>query len=71
MTARNPARGLAHASLLLITPQGCKWNRGWNDEDVIERILNSIKPKAAYFSEQDGMCGEIFVVDVQNPVPCS
>jgi hypothetical protein len=35
--------------------------------EVIERILTSIKPEAAYFTEQDGKRGGIFVVDVQDP----
>ncbi|CAI8858912.1 panthothenate synthetase [Pseudomonas sp. fls2-241-R2A-110] len=34
---------------------------------VIERILESIKPEAAYFTEQDGMRGGIFLVDVNEP----
>ncbi|MHC8382345.1 panthothenate synthetase [Pseudomonas sp. LB3P14] len=34
--------------------------------EVIERILASIKPEAAYFTEQDGMRGGIFLVDVQD-----
>lgn len=34
---------------------------------VIERILASIKPEAAYFTEQDGMRGGIFLVDVNEP----
>lgn len=35
--------------------------------EVIERILASIKPEAAYFTEQDGMRGGIFLVDVKEP----
>ncbi|MHC8351655.1 panthothenate synthetase [Pseudomonas sp. RT4P38] len=35
--------------------------------EVIERILVSIKPEAAYFTEQDGMRGGIFLVDVKDP----
>jgi hypothetical protein len=34
--------------------------------EVIERILESIKPEAAYFTEQDGMRGGIFLVDVKD-----
>ena len=34
---------------------------------LIERILASIKPEAAYFTEQDGMRGGIFLVDVNEP----
>ncbi|MBK5355544.1 panthothenate synthetase [Pseudomonas sp. TH41] len=34
--------------------------------EVIKRILESIKPEAAYFTEQDGMRGGIFLVDVQD-----
>jgi hypothetical protein len=34
---------------------------------VIEGILQSIKPEAAYFTEQDGLRGGIFLVDVQDP----
>lgn len=35
--------------------------------EVIGRILESIKPETAYFTEQDGKRGGIFVVDVQTP----
>lgn len=34
---------------------------------IIERILESIKPEVAYFTEQDGARGAIFVIDVQAP----
>ena len=34
---------------------------------LIERILGAIKPEAAYFTEQDGTRGGIFVVNVQSP----
>lgn len=34
--------------------------------EVIQRILESIKPEAAYFTEQDGMRGGIFLIDVQD-----
>ena len=33
--------------------------------EVIGRILDSIKPEAAYFTEQDGTRGGLFVVDVK------
>jgi len=35
--------------------------------EMIGRILEAIKPEMAYFTEQDGTRGAIFVVDVQNP----
>lgn len=35
--------------------------------DVIGRILKDIKPDIAYFTEQNGHRGGIFVVDVKNP----
>jgi hypothetical protein len=35
--------------------------------EIIERILQAIKPEAAYFTEQEGKRGGIFVVDVQVP----
>ena len=35
--------------------------------EIIGRILESIKPEAAYFGEQDGKRGGIFIIDVQNP----
>ncbi len=35
--------------------------------EVIGRILESIKPETAYFTEQDGKRGGIFVVDVKAP----
>ena len=35
--------------------------------ELIGRILDSIKPETAYFTEQDGKRGGIFVIDVQEP----
>lgn len=35
--------------------------------EIIARILETIKPEAAYFTEQDGKRGGIFVIDVQEP----
>ena len=35
--------------------------------EILGRILETIKPETAYFTEQDGRRGGIFVVDVQNP----
>ena len=35
--------------------------------DNIRRILEAIRPEAAYFSEQDGKRGGTLVVDVQSP----
>lgn len=35
--------------------------------EIIGRILETIKPETAYFTEQDGKRGGIFVVDVQTP----
>lgn len=35
--------------------------------EAIGRILDAIKPEMAYFTEQDGKRGGIFVIDVQNP----
>jgi len=35
--------------------------------EIIERILETIKPEAAYFTEQDGKRGGIFVVNLQTP----
>jgi len=34
--------------------------------EIIGRILESIKPEAAYFTEQDGKRGGIFLVEVEN-----
>ena len=34
---------------------------------IIERILQEIKPEAAYFTEQDGTRGAILVVNVADP----
>ena len=34
---------------------------------LLGRVLDAIKPEAAYFTEQDGARGGIFVVNVQNP----
>jgi hypothetical protein len=33
---------------------------------ILGRILDDIKPEAAYFSEQDGKRGGIFIVDVKD-----
>ena len=35
--------------------------------ELIGRILETIKPEAAYFTEQEGRRGAIFVVNVQAP----
>lgn len=35
--------------------------------EVIGRILESIEPETAYFTEQDGKRGGIFVIDVKTP----
>jgi hypothetical protein len=35
--------------------------------EVIGHILETIRPEAAYFTEQDGTRGGIFVVDVKSP----
>ena len=35
--------------------------------EVIGRIIETIKPETAYFTEQDGKRGGIFVIDVQAP----
>lgn len=35
--------------------------------EIMGRILEAIKPEAAYFTEQDGMRCGIFLVNVQNP----
>ncbi|WP_150806350.1 panthothenate synthetase [Pseudomonas fluorescens] len=34
--------------------------------EIIRRILESIKPEAAYFTEQDGMRSGIFLINVQD-----
>lgn len=33
---------------------------------LLGKILDAIKPEAAYFTEQDGMRGATFVINVQN-----
>ncbi len=35
--------------------------------EIMSRILETIKPEAAYFTEQDGTRGGVFVVDIQAP----
>lgn len=35
--------------------------------EIIGRILETIKPEVAYFTEQDGTRGGIFVINVQAP----
>jgi len=34
--------------------------------EIIGRVLESIKPETAYFTEQDGMRGGIFLINVQD-----
>ncbi|MGA9421046.1 MAG: hypothetical protein WBW61_01720 [Rhodanobacteraceae bacterium] len=34
--------------------------------EVIDRVLQSIKPEATYFTEHDGHRGGLFVVEVKN-----
>lgn len=41
--------------------------RGGKAGEVIGRILESIRPEAAYFTEQDGKRSGIFVIDVKSP----
>jgi hypothetical protein len=35
--------------------------------EIIGRILESIKPESAYFTEQDGTRGGVFVINVKAP----
>jgi len=35
--------------------------------EIIGHILETIKPETAYFTEQDGKRGGIFVINVQSP----
>jgi hypothetical protein len=35
--------------------------------EIIGRILETIKPETAYFGEQDGKRGGIFIINVENP----
>jgi hypothetical protein len=35
--------------------------------EIIGRILETIRPETAYFGEQDGRRGAIFVINVQTP----
>lgn len=35
--------------------------------EIIGNILETIKPETAYFTEQDGKRGGLFIVDVKNP----
>ena len=35
--------------------------------EVIGRILETIKPEAAYFGEQDGKRGGFFIIDLHSP----
>ncbi len=34
--------------------------------EIMSHILETIKPEAAYFTEQDGKRGGVFVIDVKN-----
>ena len=35
--------------------------------DTINKILDSLKPQAAYFTEQDGRRGAVLVIEVTSP----
>ena len=35
--------------------------------DILKRILDEIKPEAAYFTENNGQRGAVLVVDVADP----
>ncbi|MGX0891220.1 hypothetical protein AB7M22_003228 [Pseudomonas sp. ADAK2 TE3594] len=35
--------------------------------EVMNRVLETIKPEAAYFTEQDGMRSGIFLIDIEDP----
>jgi hypothetical protein len=35
--------------------------------DIMNRILETIKPEAAYFTEHDGMRSGIFLIDIVDP----
>ncbi len=35
--------------------------------EIMGRILETIKPEAAYFTEQDGTRGGIFIIDLKSP----
>src|SRR5262245_32893156 len=35
--------------------------------EILDRILQEIKPEAAYFTEQDGTRGAVLVIDVADP----
>lgn len=35
--------------------------------EIIGRIIETIKPETAYFTEQDGKRGGIFVIDLKKP----
>lgn len=39
--------------------------------EVIGRVLETIKPEMAYFTEQDGKRGGIFVVNIQTSIGCA
>ena len=41
--------------------------RGGKAGEIIERILEAIKPEAVYFTEEDGMRCGIFLINIQNP----
>ena len=35
--------------------------------EVMNRVLETIKPEAAYFTEHDGMRSGIFLIDIEDP----
>ncbi|MBV7493300.1 panthothenate synthetase [Pseudomonas sp. PDM24] len=35
--------------------------------EIMNRVLETIKPEATYFTEQDGMRSGIFLIDVEDP----
>jgi hypothetical protein len=47
-----------------------KFNESVRDGSIgekIQKILEDMKPEAAYFSERDGQRGGLFVINVENP----
>ncbi|WP_237886467.1 panthothenate synthetase [Pseudomonas sp. PGPR40] len=35
--------------------------------EIMNRVLETIKPEATYFTEQDGMRSGIFLIDIEDP----
>lgn len=50
-----------------VLPAGCAHRENGTAASKLNRILDAIKPEAAYFTEQNGQRGAILIVNVADP----